>query len=559
MQCVIFIYRYRFTQDWPTSSRSLCSEPGSAKPGGDRATFGRWYLRSGACVVLKGFQDFLMESLVWIYGLAHGSISIKAIIGGWIWLLKMIGWYWVALVSYVKDSKKQCHLTVISFKAETFVWLEHLGLKTKPESTCQALGSYAATVSNHDHERSPSCIWPALSSYKQDKHVQKSFIPQPFYLVHPSSKSRIHQELDQTRLVSSSTLVKVCTVQPRAFFVTGPGPLNHPGFYTHIPNNRSVPDSDSMYRPMKSPAKSCPVPKWWTSWTWIEQHRKLLKMYEIASILSRCQERTLSTLTLKLFVASLFISLRRFFWFYQKHNFREWSNIEPYWAKKLSPEVEPPLGSFCAVLGSFQASERVVPIFAQKVPSPCLPSDATTAAPSTAVVTPPSCAAPIAAVAYQKIRPSSASRRVMDGDGWWWGDLKEINEMSCLKIPGTFSSLDPASLLHSFSTFLSDQIWQNFGIFRHCGCGCVVVAYCLLFVLRCCLLEWNMSCRSCSSVVPICRKQSSYFIAGTASCRSGTWWMPHLSETWGRPVSTRPSCSRILIRIPEVLEKGPKL
>lgn len=74
-------------------------------------------------------------------------------------------------------------------------------------------------------------------SYKKDKQVSKSFIPQSFYLVHPSSKSRIHQELDQTRLVSSSTLVKVCTVQLRAFLVTGPCP-------------------------MKSPAKSCPVPKW---------------------------------------------------------------------------------------------------------------------------------------------------------------------------------------------------------------------------------------------------------------------------------------------------------
>ena len=40
-----------------------------------------------------------------------------------------------------KGQQETCHLTVISFKAETFVWLEHLGLKTKPESTCQALAA----------------------------------------------------------------------------------------------------------------------------------------------------------------------------------------------------------------------------------------------------------------------------------------------------------------------------------------------------------------------------------------------------------------------------------
>lgn len=112
---------YWFTQDWPTSSWSLCSEPGSAKPGGDRATFRRWYLRSGACVVLRGFQDFLMESLVWIYGWARLNLS-KAIIGGWIWRR----WLVVRCFWDSKNMSSHCH-----FVAETSIWLGAFRLETK--------------------------------------------------------------------------------------------------------------------------------------------------------------------------------------------------------------------------------------------------------------------------------------------------------------------------------------------------------------------------------------------------------------------------------------------
>ena len=180
------------------------------------------------------------------------------------------------------------------------------------------------------------------------------------------------------------------------------------------------------------------------------------------------------------------------------------SHIEPKnWAGSRSS-----IGFWTAVLGSFQASERVVPIFApQKVPSPCLPSDATTAAPSTAVVTPPSCAAPIAAVAYQKIRPSNASRRDevvlgWGGDGWMMGWFERDHEMICLKIHGTWI-IGPSIPSSFFFNVLTDQIWLWLRLL-------MVVAYivCFLCCVRCCLLEWNMSCRSCSSVVTMCSQKA---------------------------------------------------